>query len=893
MKNNCYPNCIKAMFNGAIAEQKRKSLISNNGITPIIDITKDEVLIVDVDGFQQKDVDNNLILAGEAASNYTKSVLSRYIPESILNSITDVDFYTIENRNISGKKVKVFKPSIPSVIEDYIQDEINSQTRFNKEIIGLSDAGMLDYIDNLIDDMRKEGLVNRYSVKGAQRIWIPGGNFGEDYDIKRKNIEENFEKIKDFLNSRGVPSRFVQKIDTERKTGSYIEIDAQSLLNYYNSLSNVGPEGDNNTTIISEMFTKDQENVKQILDFLSNKCGISYEIITKKKAKELLGKTDKEVSTINAFVNGNTVYFIKGGQLNANIAAEEMLHPFVTAIKNQNPEAFDRLLSDARSLYEKLNVEVQLLYNEGENRDEELVTKALSRAFNEDRKDYPEGHPITDIIHNFIKSIQRFFNPYSWNKTFPDEINASNLDQKSMSIKNLAEIVNSDLKLEGWYTRRETRYNKSNTLGALKRGNRKSAFDLQLEDSEKHIKRDKSHRYYYQYGGEDRIYQINNSVTEIVHGGNNNKVNQNNVSIIYGNEIDDIVRSIFDSSKSVGPWLSDSPTMKTGNLGKEDTFSVDENEVKIKDQSETQYAANNPLGEDFRWNNHIPGFSGQKLDAYQEQLTYYAKLCEVNGVTISSINILPIKLNYNDPTYTLINGNYVPNIEKLTKDNIVVLPIMRKLSYSSGISVESFSPNYTIETELPHDNSEDLNEAFHTYTQYLSNLLNLIKKDYRHYKKTHNLSDDGYLQKVKNYENRIKDIEFDIKRANKDNWLELLNFTIKSLNDLLDKDITNETFTESFVDERIDMLYKLTFFSDLDDGSFREQLGAISQLKNKLMSKRIDFVLETATKEIPILVKLKKSDNEEDKQKLEDILSMIENEIRYGGKSGLLSSTRK
>lgn len=50
------------------------------------------------------------------------------------------------------------------------------------------------------------------------------------------------------------------------------------------------------------------------------------------------------------------------------------------------------------------------------------------------------------------------------------------------------------------------------------------------------------------------------------------------------------------------------------NLKKEDTSSVNENEVEIKDQSETQYNSNNPLGEDFRWNNHIPGFSGQKLD---------------------------------------------------------------------------------------------------------------------------------------------------------------------------------------------------------------------------------------------------------------------------------------
>ena len=147
---------------------------------------------------------------------------------------------------------------------------------------------------------------------------------------------------------------------------------------------------------------------------------------------------------MNAFVQGNTAYFIEGKQLSADIAAEEILHPFVASIKSANQGAFNSLLSDAKKAYPKLAQEIEMSYKE--YKDEELVTQALSRAFNEDRRDYPEGHPIKELVRHFIQSIQRLFNPTAWNSEFPSEISSDMLD-KNITIDQLARVINSELKI--------------------------------------------------------------------------------------------------------------------------------------------------------------------------------------------------------------------------------------------------------------------------------------------------------------------------------------------------------------------------------------------------------------------------------------------------------------
>lgn len=206
---------------------------------------------------------------------------------------------------------------------------------------------------------------------------------------------------------------------------------------------------------------EEYKKVKSILEFLANKTGLKYEIISQEKAKELL--KSKKIDNVNAFVQGDTCYFIEGRQLNIDIATEEMLHPFVASIRQTNPAAFKSLLADAKKAFPKLRLEIEEAYkNRGQQEiEEEIVTQSLSRAFREDIKNNPEGHSIKDLIKNFINRVVEIFQSFFGEnnsevinkyKTRVDEIleqneiTAQDL-QSTITINELAKIVNSGLKL--------------------------------------------------------------------------------------------------------------------------------------------------------------------------------------------------------------------------------------------------------------------------------------------------------------------------------------------------------------------------------------------------------------------------------------------------------------
>ena len=206
---------------------------------------------------------------------------------------------------------------------------------------------------------------------------------------------------------------------------------------------------------------EEYKKVKSILEFLANKTGLKYEIISQEKAKELL--KSKKIDNVNAFVQGDTCYFIEGRQLNIDIATEEMLHPFVASIRQLNPAAFKSLLRDAQRAFPRLRLEIARDYKGRpiEEIQEELVTQALSRAFREDIKNTPEGHSVKELIKNFINRIVEIFQSFFGEnnseviteyKTRVDEIlereeiTAQDL-QSTITINELAEIVNSGLKL--------------------------------------------------------------------------------------------------------------------------------------------------------------------------------------------------------------------------------------------------------------------------------------------------------------------------------------------------------------------------------------------------------------------------------------------------------------
>lgn len=206
---------------------------------------------------------------------------------------------------------------------------------------------------------------------------------------------------------------------------------------------------------------EEYRKVKSILEFLANKTGLKYEVVSQEKARELL--KSKKIDNVNAFVQGDTCYFIEGRQLNVDIVAEEMLHPFVASIRQLNSSAFKSLLRDAQRSFPRLRLEIARDYKGRpiEEIHEELVTQALSRAFREDINNTPEGHSIKKLLKNFINRIVEIFQSFFGEnnseviteyKTRVDEIlekeeiTAQDL-QSTITINELAKIVNSGLKL--------------------------------------------------------------------------------------------------------------------------------------------------------------------------------------------------------------------------------------------------------------------------------------------------------------------------------------------------------------------------------------------------------------------------------------------------------------
>ena len=189
-----------------------------------------------------------------------------------------------------------------------------------------------------------------------------------------------------------------------------------------------------------------QEQALQILDFLKEKTGLNFKFISLKEAQEKL--KGKDLSDVNSFVIGNTAYFINdGGRVfNTDIAAEEMLHPFVASIRAMNSKAFYSLLKDARRAFPVLSRQIEHSYKS--DVPEEIVTQALSRAFRKDFEEHPNHRAIRDLMVKFWNYVKGWFRnsgdvPILNNV---DKLYAEDLSE-TITIQNLAEIINTEISL--------------------------------------------------------------------------------------------------------------------------------------------------------------------------------------------------------------------------------------------------------------------------------------------------------------------------------------------------------------------------------------------------------------------------------------------------------------
>lgn len=112
-------------------------------------------------------------------------------------------------------------------------------------------------------------------------------------------------------------------------------------------------------------------------------------------------KTDVSFDQVNSFFYEGLAVLIKG-RVTDETAIEEILHPFVDAIKADNPELFEGLLKEAKKNFPEMNQAINAAYSDSKgftplDRNLEMVTQALSRHFNNEYEKTPTRSFLTKI----------------------------------------------------------------------------------------------------------------------------------------------------------------------------------------------------------------------------------------------------------------------------------------------------------------------------------------------------------------------------------------------------------------------------------------------------------------------------------------------------------------
>ena len=484
-------------------------------------------------------------------------------------------------------------------------------------------------------------------------------------------------------------------------------------------------ERNQNNQNFGDLFSSAEEaiRVREVLDFLSAKTGLKYTTISESEAIKLLNKSKKKLGSTNAFIHNNVCYFIQGRKLNVDIASEEMLHPFINAMYNQNRMLFDNLLKEAMIRFPKLRLEIAESYKEDSEdvRYQELVTQALSRAFREERTNNPAGNSISNIIKYFLDFVKDLFSAGNKDYILLDELKAD------ITLEDLSKIINTELKLLynsnfGDITRfsknkKDTIESENSTINTEQLNKSKNLVAKIISDSKENIKKhpnfDKedvegSHTYLIKQSND--WIPADSSVTQLVHG-NINLGGWRLPSMKLGNTTDRFVRRYFELPKDKKDKI-----LKEyfPNLTKEQALALKEDLDKLSAHFEEKFNGNwgvetrefpiagkyaveedgklvyktvagtmDMLVYDGEGNFYIYDFktvrsnlNNQKLEGYYQQLSIYKAILEANYPElkgkIKEMDLIRFSLYYETPIKENGTMEYEVGEEDEDKDILLV-----------------------------------------------------------------------------------------------------------------------------------------------------------------------------------------------------------------------------
>ena len=279
--------------------------------------------------------------------------------------------------------------------------------------------------DIITNNLRDKKILHRYKGK----IYVTGSN-PDQRSVSISVLNKNILRLKNYLLFNNINPDLVT---VDLNTG----------------IVSFGRDAD--MTVNEAHFKKPTLAVSNIIaHFTTIFSNLKVEVVSVKEAEEILGEANKAYKVDNNSVKGfyykGTSYLIKG-RYDADTAAEELLHPFVDALFQDNNDLFQNLYKEATETYPALFQEVLSEYTtaRGFTADDvaiEFLTKSLSRTYIRGAlKQAPKRwiERISQFKEWLFDSIKRIYEAVA-GKVFPLKVQEL---KPSMTISNVLNLLHT------------------------------------------------------------------------------------------------------------------------------------------------------------------------------------------------------------------------------------------------------------------------------------------------------------------------------------------------------------------------------------------------------------------------------------------------------------------
>ena len=294
-----------------------------------------------------------------------------------------------------------------------------------------------EFGDSLLNNLRRERIGHSFQDK----FYINNSNPNtQQYD--EFYLNSNLKRLQRYLSINNIPQ---SRVTIERTSQSYRVTVNEDLFT--------------NKDIIESSRSWDSPRARAVVMHLKRMFPqVSVEMLSVTDAKALYDnmpswkKNDVPFNNVKSFYVDGVAYLIKG-RVTDEIAIEEILHPFIDAIKVDNEGLFNNLLAEAKINFPEMVQQISDSYNEkrdfNENdRNLEIVTQALSRHFKKEYENAPTNkflNLIQDALE-WLMNVINNLNEYITGRSIP--VSAINSDTNFTDLAKLLNTEGIQFKLE-------------------------------------------------------------------------------------------------------------------------------------------------------------------------------------------------------------------------------------------------------------------------------------------------------------------------------------------------------------------------------------------------------------------------------------------------------------